>query len=75
MSYYEKLISAIEDDIENLLIHIANKYNLNQNELMDIWKGKKNTVKKQEEPTKPYSLNDILYDSKNSKIFSLNYDA
>ena len=71
MSYYEKLISAIEDDIENLLIHIANKYNLDQNELMDIWKGKKTTVKKQE-PTKLYSLNDILYDPKNSKIFSLN---
>lgn len=38
ISYYERLIAYIEDEIENLLIHISNKYNIDQNELFDIWK-------------------------------------
>jgi len=45
MSYFEKIISSIDDEVEELLIHISNKFNIDQNELLKIWTNKEQKIK------------------------------
>lgn len=45
MSYFEKIISTIDDEVEELLIHISNKFNLDENELRKIWTNKEQKIK------------------------------
>jgi hypothetical protein len=52
MSYFEKIISSIDDEVEELLIHISKKFDIDKNELIMIWKQQKIKTK----PDTPKSI-------------------
>ena len=62
MSYFENISLLIDNEVSSLLKNISAKYNLDEKEIVEMWKTQKSNTERKQTPSMPVPVVDNITD-------------